>query len=138
MIIHNFPGVIARVGNTVVHEQIDIELTWDFDNDPFAVSMRCSAEDMANEVTWVFGRALLAHGLESLTAVGEGDVKLRLASPNRVNLIVCLTSPDGHADLMLPVYLVERFLEDTCKVIPIGHEAVTDEQVDDFLKGVLG
>ena len=139
MISRKMKGLVVRSANGAVHVPIGVVLTWDPDHDPYAVMMICSldAEDTMSgedeEVVWTFARSLLSDGLSSLAPFGQGDVKMRLASVARVNLIVCLTSPEGHADLLLPVLDVETFLDETRQHTELGNEDAA-ELVDEFLK----
>lgn len=142
MITRKMKAVIARSQNAVakfMNVPIQVELAWDPDTDPLAVmaifslpgDQTASGED--EEIVWVFGRDLLTAGLQSLAPTGLGDVRFRLASVARVNLITCLKSPEGHADVLLPVIDVETFLGETFQHTPLGAE-VTDDLVDEFLK----
>lgn len=139
MISRKMEGIVARGTNGVMNLPVQVELAWDPDHDPFAVMMIVSlpAENSTSgvdeEIVWVFARSLLADGLRSLAPTGLGDVRMRLAGPTRVNLIVCLKSPEGHADLLLPVVDTETFLGETRQHTELGDE-VTDELVDEFLK----
>ena len=63
----------------------------------------------------------------------DANSSMRLAGPTRVNLIVSLKSPEGPADLLLPVVDTETFLGETRQHTELGDE-VTDELVDEFLK----
>jgi len=134
-----FQGIVIKTGDQVTNQRIGIELAWDPDRDPLAVTMTCylgsettySGED--EQVAWVLSRELLHEGLSSFTPVGEGDVKLRLANNFSAGLLCCLTSPDGHADLALPLVEVEGFMDETEQHTPVGQEHF-DTLLDDFLK----
>lgn len=139
MITRKFLGTVARSMDAIVNEKINVELSWDPDTDPLAVTMICTlpprltASGKTEEVVWIYGRDLLAEGLKSLTPYGEGDVKMRLASEAGIHLIICLTSPEGHADLLLPTLDTRAFLGATRQHTEIGHEEFAD-LLDDFLK----
>lgn len=131
MITKEFEARIKRVGSTDVSVGIGVTLTYDADIDPFAVEAVFSAPDEPS-ITWYFSRDLLLMGSVSLVPYGSGDVKFRLF-PDQGIVMVCLRSPEGHADVALPKREIEGFLEATIDEAVAAPEACT-ALVDEFLK----
>lgn len=131
MISRTFEGLVSRSMGQVINVVVSIELAWDPETSPLAVTMIVSVPD-ENEVAWTFSRDLLAMGAKSLSPVGQGDVRFRLDGFH-ANLIVCLRNETGHADILLPRGEVEAFLDETLGHSKFGEECV-GELVDDFLK----
>src|SRR3954451_12297826 len=78
-------------------ETVDVTLRYD-PADPYAVCIDITGHD--REVTWTFGRDLLADGLRSTTAVGEGAVRVQATSV--LTEISFGESPDHRVVLRLP------------------------------------
>jgi Streptomyces sporulation and cell division protein, SsgA len=95
---------------------------WTYDADePFTIAVAFLSEDDV-WVQWVFARDLLVNGLSG--SAGIGDVRLRPRRTNgRTALQLEIESPDGHALLELDRESVQRFLEATTKIVPLGEES---------------
>lgn len=95
---------------------------WTYDAaEPFTVAVAFLSEDDV-WVQWVFARELLVNGLTG--SAGIGDVRLRPRRTNgRTALQLEIESPDGHALLQLDRESVQRFLETTTKIVPLGDES---------------
>jgi hypothetical protein len=88
--------------------------------DPYAVTITFLFED-ESEVEWVFGRELLADGLNR--QVGEGDVMLRPTGEDcspEVELV--LSTPGSHVRLALPADSLAAFVRASHAVVPPGAE----------------
>lgn len=133
MIVTEFQG---RVGGSTLGPGggvVDVRMTYNPEYDPMAVIVEFT-EDGQGGVPWVMGRELLIRGATSQQPYGHGDVKLRRAGGV---VIVCLESPDGHADVLLPYTALTAFLSATTEAVPVGEEPV-DSELDKFLEEVLG
>jgi hypothetical protein len=95
---------------------------WTYDAaEPFTIAVSFQSEDDV-WVEWVFCRDLLVNGLTG--SAGIGDVRLRPKRTNgRTALQLEIESPEGHALLELDRESVQRFLEATIKLVPIGEES---------------
>ena len=95
---------------------------WTYDAaEPFTIGVAFLSEDDV-WVQWVFARDLLVNGLTG--SAGIGDVRLRPRRTNgRTALQLEIESPDGHALLELDRETVQRFLEATTKIVPLGDES---------------
>lgn len=105
--------------------------------DPYAVEVTFSGERVDDSVTWGFARDLLVEGLDC--HAGQGDVRVWPWFTPRGNfLAMVLSSPeDGDALFELPRGLVERFLNRTYALVPLGGESVfvdVDEAVGEMLR----
>lgn len=89
-------------------------------SDPYAVSMLIHTAGPA--VPWTFARELIADGLNRPT--GEGDV---LITPTAEGVRIGLTSPTGVAILKVGRAPLERLIEQTELLVPLGAES---EHVD--------
>lgn len=134
MISSQFQAILARSGTTRCHLPVQVEMRYD-ENNPLAFSMLFSAQgDPTNP--WVTSRDLLVEAMACDTPTGHGDVRFR-RDPLSGHLLVCVKSPDGHADVKMPLQKVEEFLvmsEDDAA------EAVKelDDIVDEAIRGILG
>jgi hypothetical protein len=89
--------------------------------EPFTIAVAFQTGDDV-WVEWVFARELLVNGL--VGAAGIGDVRLRpRRTEGRTVLQLEISSPEGHALLELDREAVQRFLEMTAKMVPIGEES---------------
>lgn len=89
--------------------------------EPFTISVSFQSEDDV-WVEWVFARDLLVNGLTG--SAGIGDVRLRpRRTDGRTALQLEIESPEGHALLELDRESVQRFLEATIKIVPLGEES---------------
>ncbi len=95
---------------------------WTYDAaEPFTIAVAFLSEDEV-WVEWVFARDLLVNGLTG--SAGIGDVRLRPRRTNgRTALQLEIESPEGHALLELERESVQRFLEATTKIVPLGDES---------------
>jgi hypothetical protein len=89
--------------------------------DPYAVTMTFITGE--GDLTWTFGRDLLARGLSE--AVGVGDVRVAPALDDAGSEVVHieLTSPDGHLLLRARAAEVSDFVHLTLALVPAGEES---------------
>ncbi len=102
-------------------ERVSIPAALNFDPaDPMAITLAMwVAENQL--VEWTFARQLLADGAHRPT--GAGDVRVHPASHGGCRLLgLCLSSPDGHADLELPASRVGTFVRETYAAVPAEME----------------
>jgi hypothetical protein len=136
MITSQFQGKVLVTGGEVVDVDVEIELAFDEENDPLAVTMIISVPD-EGEVVWEFSRELLRVGSQSIVPHGGGDVRFRAVGDNwpQSGLIACLHNGDDHADLGLPLDRVRHFLAATeCAI----DDTLISAHLDDALKEILG
>lgn len=101
--------------------------------DPYAVSVAFSGAD--EEIVWVFARDLLAEGLDFPR--GQGDVQIRPEQRGGRRLVmICLTSPDGTAELEVDSEKVREFVLATEATVPRGSEHTVID-LDSELSGLL-
>jgi hypothetical protein len=95
---------------------------WTYDAaEPFTIAVSFQSEDDVR-VEWVFARDLLVNGMTG--SAGIGDVRLRPKRTNgRTALQLEIESPEGHALLELDRESVQRFLEATINLVPLGDES---------------
>jgi hypothetical protein len=95
---------------------------WTYDAaEPFTIAVSFQSEDDV-WVEWVFARDLLVNGMTG--SAGIGDVRLRPKRTNgRTALQLEIESPEGHALLELDRESVQRFLEATINLVPLGDES---------------
>lgn len=102
--------------------------------DPYAVSVAFSGPD--EEIVWVFARELLAEGLDFPR--GHGDVQIRPEQRDGRHLVmICLTSPDGTAELEVDSEPVRDFVVATEAAVPRGAEHTVID-LDRELAGLFG
>ena len=103
-------------------------------DDPYAIKMAFHVG--ADEpVEWIFGRELLAAGLEA--PVGEGDVQVWPDEVDTVDTLnLALSSPFGEAHFEVPLSEVATFLQSTYGIVAAGAESDYID-VDDELDGLL-
>lgn len=136
MITSEFEGRILQSQGQPARVPVHVILSHDPDGDPLAVQMTFSGGTMEDVVVWTFSLDLLQEGSTAREKIGEGDVKMRLATGGRA-LIVCLTSPEGHADVGVPAGKVHSFLRSVQEAS--GDCSVRlDEELDLFIEEVLG
>jgi hypothetical protein len=88
---------------------------------PFTIIVAFQTDDHC-WVEWMFARDLLVNGL--VGAAGIGDVRLRPRRTHaRTALQLEISSPDGHALLEFDRESVQRFLEVTQTLVPLGMES---------------
>lgn len=134
MIQSQFQAILARSGKQYCHIPVQVEMTYD-EADPLALSMTFTAQGEATN-PWMVSRDLLAEAMACDTPTGHGDVRFR-RDPLSGHLMVCIKSPDGHADIKFPLQQVEEFLEMSEDE---AAEAVIllPDLVDDAIRGILG
>ena len=95
---------------------------WTYDAaEPFTIAVSFQSEDDV-WVEWVFARDLLVNGMTG--SAGIGDVRLRpKRTDGRTALQLEIESPEGHALLELDRESVQRFLEATINLVPLGDES---------------
>lgn len=119
MVIADAKGIAATKG--IARLRIPAELHYSA-ADPWAVKLLFRTDK--GIVPWQFARQLLCpdQGSES---VEHGDVYVTLPDlGDRDVLIVSLNSPHGTADALLRVTDVNRFLQQTYQIVPIGDEHI--------------
>lgn len=134
MIQSQFQAILARSGKQYCHLPVQVEMTYD-ETDPLAFAMVFTAAGEAS-VPWEASRDLLVEAMACDTPTGQGDVRFR-RDPLAGHLLVCIKSPDGHADIKFPLQQVEEFLamsEDEAA----DAVAILPDLVDDAIKGILG
>jgi hypothetical protein len=100
------------------------ELRYD-PNDPLAVTLAIGTQ-CESPVIWVFGRDLLAEGVNS--AAGEGDITVEPASENAPHDVVRITlATDCLATMMADRNKVLEFLLASFSAVPSGCEM---DQID--------
>jgi sporulation and cell division protein SsgA len=103
-------------------ETTPVRSRWTYDADePFTIAVAFQSEDDV-WVEWVFSRDLLVNGLTG--SAGIGDVRMRpRRTSGRSVLQLEIESPEGHALLELDRESVQRFLEATIQIVPLGEES---------------
>lgn len=134
MIQHTVSGHVLKTGGMSVNTPVDVEMAYDEENDPLAVQMIFKVEEEA-EVCWVMSRELIMRGTTSRMPYGAGDVRFR-AEPEFDRVLVCLRTPEGHADIGLNRTELIDFLNCTQSVVPLGREPL-DDLIDQELKELL-
>lgn len=127
-------GTVLQVGTESVSREVEVEMAFDEENDPLALMMIFRV-DGEGEVCWTVARELIMCGATNLFPVGEGDVKVR-ADYGNGRVLMCLTSPLGHADIGLDREELVDFLNRTQAVCPLGEEpieALVDQELADLL-----
>lgn len=136
MIQETITGTVLKTGNQRVRIPVEVEMAFDEENDPLAVQMIFKA-DGEDETCWVMGRELIMRGSCSALPHGMGDVKFR-AEPDLDRVLVCLSSPGGHADVALNRTELIGFLNQTQAVCKLGDEpieALMDQELKELLEG---
>lgn len=139
----------APTQTTVVEAETTVDLIGDPDqpvvpvgvgfryssDDPLAMCMLIRTNGGANPIEWVFGRDLLAAGMNGSS--GLADVNVHPASgPRGEFLHIRLSSPDGTATFEVRRMVVARFLRRAYQVVPRGREQI-EPALDAFLTRLL-
>lgn len=135
MITKEFAATLARVNGQSAGIPFQVVLSYDADEDPFAVQLICQNPG-SDDVVWHFSRELLVRGSSSLVPVGIGDVRVMVFGPGGEWVGVCLVSPDGHACLEMPYEDVFDFLNETDDAALCGIEAI-DHLIDEAIEEIL-
>jgi hypothetical protein len=103
-------------------DDLPVRSRWSYDGaEPFTIAVSFQTDD-DTWVEWVFARELLVNGL--VGSAGIGDVRLRpRRTSGRTVLELEISSPEGRALLELEREAVQRFLEATIKIVPLGEES---------------
>ncbi|WIV60013.1 SsgA family sporulation/cell division regulator [Amycolatopsis nalaikhensis] len=90
-------------------------------SDPYAVQL--DIPDHGVVVSWLLSRDLLADGLDG--GAGLGDVRVSPVLFDGAGVLVELVNPDGPGSVVLRFARadLERFLDDTDAMVPVGTEA---------------
>lgn len=142
MITRTFEARIKKVGRATVDHPVQVTLMYNPAEDPHAVEAVFEAPGEDDRV-WTFGRELLADGSVSRRPHGQGDVKFRhfprydVPGGGGAIVMMCLTPPEGHADIALPYEEVASFLEETTPEF-LSFAGDCDSLIDEFLKEVFG
>ena len=121
----NSVTVSAELGLSLVvpeHGAVPLVASLDYAaNDPYAIKMAFHVG--ADEpVEWIFGRELLAAGLEA--PVGEGDVQVWPDDTEGSDILnIALSSPFGEAHFEAPLSDTAEFLKSTYGIVPAGTES---------------
>lgn len=99
-------------------ETVDVALRYDA-ADPFAVRIDIAGPE--RDLTWVFGRDLLADGLRSMVPIGEGAVQVQATSV--LTEISFMSSADDVVVLRLPWWNTREFVRLTQTEVPRGEES---------------
>jgi hypothetical protein len=102
---------------------VPVTMVWSSD-DPLAIKLRIKAS-RRRVIVWIVARDLLADGL--LFSAGVGDVRVQPYEDHPEWMLLTLDSPDGRADLLVPVDALGGFLADTFGEVPAGAETIPDE-----------
>ena len=98
-------------------DMVEVLLSYD-PADPFAVRLRITGAE--EELTWVFGRDLLADGLRSMVPLGDGDVQVQATS-----VLTEISRTDELGDtvlLRLPWWNTREFIRLCHGQVPRGQE----------------
>jgi hypothetical protein len=134
----NSVTVSAELGLSLVvpeHGAVPLVASLDYcADDPYAIKM--SFHVGADEpVEWIFGRELLAAGLEC--PVGEGDVQVWPDDGDGVDVLnIALSSPFGEARFEAPLSELSEFLRSSYGIVPAGAESDfidVDSELEDLL-----
>lgn len=138
MIGRAFQGTVVMTGSTSVDIPVQVELIYDYDRNPLAVTMTLAPEGEA-VVAWVFSRDLLFQGINSSEVSGEGDIRFRCTGKDwpRSGVTVCLRNITGHADIRLPHYDLMAFLAETESWSRQAEESI-EKRIDSEIKEILG
>jgi hypothetical protein len=90
-------------------------------HEPYAVTLAFRT-DQGRWVEWSFARELLVTGLSEAAGIGDVRVRPDLASAQDL-LAVEIESPDGYAVVEIERDDVERFLDASDAIVPLGAEA---------------
>jgi hypothetical protein len=103
-------------------DELPVRSRWTYvASQPFTITVAFQTDDDV-WVEWMFARDLLVNGL--VGAAGIGDVRLRPRRTHaRTALQLEISSPDGHALLEFDRESVQRFLEATLNIVPLGAES---------------
>jgi len=121
----NSVTVSAELGLSLVvpeHGAVPLVASLDYcANDPYAIKMAFHVG--ADEpVEWIFGRELLAAGLEA--PAGEGDVQVWPDDTEGSDVLnIALSSPFGEAHFEAPLSDTAEFLKSTYGIVPAGTES---------------
>src|SRR3954465_14849798 len=99
-------------------ETVDVALHYD-PADPFAVRIDIAGPN--RDLTWVFGRDLLADGLRSMTAIGEGAVQVQATSV--LTEVSFMGSAGDVVVLRLPWWNPREFVRPPHEEVPRGEES---------------
>ncbi|MER5641323.1 SsgA family sporulation/cell division regulator [Kitasatospora sp. NPDC002227] len=90
-------------------------------DDPYAVYLD-NHVDLEDPVTWVFGREILAAGLDGWSGTGDVSVYPEVGGGLH-SIMIALSDDDATALLRAPALLVREFLAETEQVVPFGAES---------------
>jgi hypothetical protein len=134
----NSVTVSAELGLSLVvpeHGAVPLVASLDYcADDPYAIKM--SFHVGADEpVEWIFGRELLAAGLEG--PGGEGDVQVWPDDSDGADILnIALSSPFGEARFEAPLSELAEFLRSSYSIVPAGAESDfidVDRELDEML-----
>ncbi|MFD2418236.1 SsgA family sporulation/cell division regulator [Amycolatopsis pigmentata] len=104
-------------------------------SEPFAVNIAFRTEH-GRWVEWTFARDLLVTGLSEPAGIGDVRVHPDLAADQDI-LILEIESPDGYALVEVEREDVERFIDASAEIVPIGAESDSfdlDAFIDEITK----
>jgi hypothetical protein len=103
---------------------LPVEACFRYDpKDPYAITVVFQAETTDGSLAcWVFGRELLAAGLDKSAGLGDVRLKPRWRPWGRV-VMFSLSAPDGQARLKARRRVLARLLEQAYSLVPRGEES---------------
>lgn len=101
--------------------QIEAEFRYDPTDDPFAVTTAFPID--SGRIIWRYARDLLCHGVVEPT--GDGDVRVRpqVGADGDAQVVIELSSPDGHLEAEAPASEVISFVQRSMVRVPSGTES---------------
>lgn len=143
MVTAQCTALVLKASGKECRIPVQVSLSYDGENDPFAVQMIVTQAD--GEVCWTFSYDTLREAMNSTEKTGAGDVKFKTWPHFKPvvdgyrwhtgGLVVCLKNLDGHADLGLPIHVVNGFLGAAVAEEPDDDHL--DEIIDEALKELL-
>jgi hypothetical protein len=106
-------------------------------DDPYVVEMICAEE--GGESVWALSRDSLVQGV-ALGIAGQGDVVV-MTNDDCTRLQLTSDSPEAGrvvATVVLPTKWVKKFLNETCKLVPLGGESsIMLPQIEEAIEEML-
>lgn len=134
MIQDTVNGTILKTGGQLVSIPVQVEMAYDEEHDPLAIQMIFKVEG-EEEKCWIMARELIMYGSTSRMPYGTGDIRFR-SDPEHNRVLVCLRTPQGHADVGLNREQLIDFLNRTQAVCKLGDEPI-DDLIDDAIEELL-
>lgn len=135
MITQEFTATVIRTNGQRVDLTVEVELGYDAQTNPLAVTVTFDSDEMDTPVRWFLDRDLFVQATNTARLVGAGDVCLRNLRTGKLSLR--LSNPHSSAEFLLPADQVREFLANTTEEAALGAAAV-EEAVDALLAEILG